>query len=296
MTDSTLNTILVVVRGRADGEVVLDMAYKVARHSGASLQAISVVHEDFADLTIHDEKTREEIKTFVRESGETVLEELIEPVANRGVAIESACIWHKYDWRGVLDVANDIDADMIIKGTEFPVNDFVRTPSDWNLLRHADIPVMLVKPINWVDRPVMLAAVDASNDKDRDLNKRVLRRGHTLARALGGDLHVVSVYPSVEHWVGPITIVIDFDRVRQQVRQDITRKIDEWVSELEIEVAHVHTREGHTDQEIQRAVEETGAEITIMGTHHRSGAKGIVLGNTSEKILHTIRSDVEVLH
>jgi len=294
MADSGINTILVVVRGRDDGEIVIDKAHRLARSAGATMHVISVAHEDFADLSVHDDKTREDIKTYVCQAGETVLEELLEPLSGGGVDTESACIWNKYEWHGILEVAEQIGADFIIKGTD-PAKHGVRTPSDWNLLRHAEIPVMLVKPVNWVDAPVILATIDATVHEDRELNQRVLKRSNDIATALGGSVHVISVYPSVEHWVGPITLAINFDTVRAQVHQDISRQVNEMVSELRLDVAHVHTREGHTEEEIQKAVEETGAEILVMGTHHRSGAKGVVLGNTSEKILHTVRADVEVI-
>lgn len=295
MTPANIDTIVVVVKGEDDGEIVLDKAFRLARAAGAAINVLSIVHEDFADLTIHDSETQDEIRNFVRHSGESILTSLIEPLQNQGVVIESACIWNKYEWRGVLDVAETTGADLIIKSTEYPVHDVVRTPSDWNLLRHAEVPVMLVKPINWVESPVVLAAVDVTREEDRDLNKRILRRGAELATTLGGSLHVINTYPSVEHWVGPVTLVIDFDAVRKQVHDDIRRKTDALMAELEIDDAQVHTREGHVEEQLQLAAQETGAEIMVMGTHHRSGAKGMVLGNTSEKILHHVKTDVEVL-
>ncbi len=295
MAASDISSILVVVRNQDDGEIVLDKAHRLARSAGASLHVISVMHEDFADLSVHDEKTRTDIRTYVCQSGESLLEDLLEPLRGQGVDMESACIWHKYEWQGVLDVAADIDADLIIKGTDYPVKEFVRTPSDWNLLRHAKLPVMLVKPVSWVECPVVLAAVDATEETDADLNKRVLTRSHELATALGGEVHVVNVYPSVEHWVGPVTLVINFDAVRQQVGSDIESRIGTMLDELGLEPANVHTREGLTAEEIHRAVIETGAEILVMGTHHRTGPEGAILGNTSEKILHAVRSDIEVV-
>ncbi len=290
-----LENILVVVKSKDDGEIVLDKAHHLAKASGAALHVISVVHEDYADLSVHDEKTAAEIKDYVRRSGESLLEELIEPLLGGETPIESACIWNKYQWQGVLDVARDIGADFIVKGTDYPATELVRTPSDWNLLRHADVPVMLVKPINWQGSPVILAAIDATEESDEQLNKRVLERAADLATTLGGAMHVVDVYPSVEHWVGPITLAIDFDAVRSKLDKEITAKVGKMLEELGLEPARVHTREGHTEEEIHRTANETGTEILVMGTHRRTGADGVILGNSSEKIIHAVRCDVEVL-
>ncbi len=294
--NSSIKNILVVVTDAESGEIALDKAFSLAQKGGARLHVLTLVYTDYADLTIHDEKTRQEIRDSLCESARNALEKLLAPLRDQDVELTTTCQWQKYEWQGVTEHAEQINADLIVKATEFPVREVVRTPADWNLLRHSDAPVLLVKPINWVDRPIVLASIDVIADEDLELNRKILRRGAELARTLNGSLHVINIYPSVEHWVGPITIVIDFDHVRTKVHQEISAKVETIVEELEIDVEQVHTREGHAEVEIQRTVEETGAEILVMGTHHRDGAKGMVMGNTSEKILHTARCDVEVLH
>ncbi len=297
MDTSSIKTILAVVKDRDDGEIVLDKAFALAQHAGASLHVVHVVYEAYAELPLHTVETSQELKTFILQAEESIIEELLEPIMNKGVAIESATIWHKRDYEGILDVAADCGADMIIKGTNFPVREVVRTPSDWNLLRHSDVPVMLVKPVNWVDSPVILAALNMTVDHGEEaLNDRILTRAKDLAAALGGKVQVVATYPTVEQWVGPITVVIDFDSVRRSVSKNITSRVSAMLHKLGIEDATVHTLEGEPAVMIQQAVANTSAEVLVMGTHHRSGAKGIVMGNTSEKILHTVKSDVEVLH
>lgn len=294
MANETISNILVVVKGKDDGEIVLDKANEIARLSGAKLHVVRVVHEAFAELSIHDIEISQDLKTFLLRAEETMLEELIEPLKISGTEVESATIWHKSDWEAVLEVAGEVGADMIIKGTEHPVEGVMRTPSDWHLLRHAELPVMLLKPINWVKDAKILAALDVLDDDQQALNERVLLRADQLRSLLGGQLHVISVYPSVEHWVGPVTVIIDFDGVRRTVSRDIENRVKRLLDTLDIQVDKVHAVEGFTEVSIQQAVEELGAEILVMGTHRRSGTKGVVMGNTSEKILDTVKCDVEV--
>ncbi|XOV88181.1 MAG: universal stress protein [Pseudomonadota bacterium] len=297
MTDSSISTILAVVNNRDDGEIVLDKAFTLAQHARASLHVVHVVHSAYAELPVHTIETSQELKTFILQAEESVVEELLEPLMNRGVSIESATIWHKREYEGILDVAHDCGADLIIKATEFPVTEVIRTPTDWNLLRHSDVPVMLVKPINWVETPVIMAALNMTVDQGEDaLNDRILTRTKDLATALNGKIHVVTTYPSVEQWVGPLTVIVDFDAVRRSVSKNVTNRVNEVLHKLGIAGATIHALEGDPATVIQQIVAETGAEVLVMGTHHRSGAKGIVLGNTSEKILHHVKSDVEVLH
>lgn len=296
MGEEGIGKILVVIKHRDDGEIVLEKAHTLAAHARASLHVIRVVHEAFAELSIHEIEKSQELKTFFLQAEETFLEELIEPYQSSSVELESATIWHKSEWQGILDVAEDCDADLIIKGTDAPGDQSIHAPSDWNLLRHTEVPVMLMKPVNWAENPVILAAIDATVDEDEHLNLRILTRARHLAHALGGRLHVVNSYPSVEHWVGPITVVVDFDSVRRQVSTEIEDKVNALLDKTEIVAEKIHTVEGDPDVAIEQVVEAAGAELVVMGTHHRAGARGMVMGNTSEKILYKVRSDVEVLH
>lgn len=296
MPEPTLNTILVVVYEKDDGEIVLEKAHRLAKQTHASLYVLRTVYEEFAELSIHDIETSNELKTYLLQAEEAVLEEMIEPLRQAGVNVESATVWHPRHWQSILEQADDCKAQLIIKGTETQSNGHVRTPTDWNLLRHSPIPVMLVKPINWVDKPVILAALDVTGSEDEELNVKILSHAGQLATALGGEVHAINCYPTVEHWMGPITVVVDFDQVRTTVSKQIAAQVKKLVDKTGITVKQIHAVEGITETGIKKTVAQLGAELLVIGTHHRSGARGIFMGNTSEKILYTVECDVEVLH
>lgn len=297
MPKHDIQKILVVVRQRDDGEIVLDKAARIATRIGAVLHCVRIVHDEFAELSIHGDEKCRELKSFLIKSEDTLLEELVAPLRKAGaVVVETETIWHKYEWQGVIELANQCGANLIVKGTDYPAQEVIRTPSDWNLLRYADMPVMLLKPINWSATPTILAAVDVNAGGDDRLNTRILRRGKQLCEALNGTLHIVNAFPSVERWVGPVTIAIDFEQVRRQVGAEIARRVQELVAATDVTAEKVHTQDGECSDVLQRVVQETGADMLVMGTHQRTGPKGVLMGNTSEKILHTVKCDVEVLH
>jgi universal stress protein E len=290
-----INNILAIVNQQDDGEIVLQKAMMLAENNGATVHVAKIVYEGFVDLSVHEVGHSQELKTFVMQAEESFVEDLIDPVRGGSVAIESCVVWQKYEYQGILDIAADCSADLIIKATNHPVNEIVRTPQDWNLLRHADIPVMLVKPSAWKKNPVVVAAVDRQDPKHEEMSTRILHTASDLTSTLKGQLKLINTFPSVEHWVGPITVVIDFDNIRNGVCGEIEHSLRNLADRCGVKPHSVHAGEGTAHKAIESLVQSTQAEILVLGTSQRTGGKGIVLGNTSETILHHVNCDVVVL-
>ena len=54
--------------------------------------------------------------------------------------------------------------------------------------------------------------------------------------------------------------------------------------------------EGHAAEVLTRVAADTGAELLVLGTHARDGVQGLLLGNTAERVLHVIDTDVVTVH
>jgi universal stress protein E len=290
-----IDKILAVVDHKDDGEIVIQKAMILAKANNASIQVVKIIHEGFVDLSVHEVEQSQALKSYLMQAEEAFLVDLIDPVLGQGIDIGSSVLWNKYQHQGILDAAAEYSANLIIKPTNHPLTEIVRTPQDWNLLRHADLPVMLVKPIAWKPEPVVVAAVDVQDDNHHELSIRILLAAKAISHNMGGNLKVINAFPSVEHWLGPITVAIDFDKVRQRVRSEIEHSLLKLAEHCEVNPESVHADEGDTAAVIESLVAKTQAEILVVGTSQRSGAKGIVLGNTSETILHHVNCDVLVL-
>lgn len=290
-----VKTILAVVSDRDDGEIVLEKAVHMARANDAALHVIKIVYEGFVELSSHGTDKSEALKTWVMQSEKAFLEDLIDPWRNQIAHLESATLWHKSQWEGILEIASQVRADFIIKPTQYPVTEVIRTPQDWSLLRHAEIPVMLVKPVNWSDKPRIAAAIDASDEAEEELNGHILRQTAQLAGSFGAKVHVFSAFPSVENWIGPITVAIDFDQVREATSNEIKHRIHMLAESCDVKIDEVHALEGEPGEVIRKEVDQLNIEVLVMGTHARGGPTGRILGNTSESIIHQVNSDVVVL-
>lgn len=289
--------ILVAVEQDDTAKFVLEKATALAQAANAQIHVVRVIYDPNVDARVHTEKDRHLLKTYLMQAEESWLEDFVEANPKPGNPIETATIWNKESYIGILDAATECEADLIIKASSQPqgINGFFRTPQDWHLLRHATIPIMLVKPEAWHSKPVVLAAIDALEDDQDKLNKAILTEASQLAKTLGGELDIVVAHPFVQPWIGPNTVPIDFERVKREIEADIHKTVERLAADAPLTYRYLLIEEGSTAVAVGHQVDTTGAEVLVMGTVARDGIKGLVIGNTSETILYHVQCDVLVL-
>jgi universal stress protein E len=294
----TIDNILVELDDDKDAPYVLEKVQILAEASGAKVHVVRVIYEGIAELSTNVIEDSAKLKTFILEAAESALEDLVDPWRNKFPDLETATIWNSRSWEGILHTAEAVQASLIVKGASRhqKFGDVVRTPDDWNLLRHSSIPVMLVKPQAWVAQPVLLCALDVFDDSHQDINLALLKEGDALAKILGGELHVVCTYPMFEPWVGELGATTSYDDLRKSIEGDIIQRVDGIAGLAGVKFKMLHAEEGHATHAIGAVAEETGAELLLLGTHARAGVPGLLLGNTSERILHVVATDVLTMH
>ncbi|MEZ5550741.1 MAG: universal stress protein [Pseudomonadales bacterium] len=260
------------------------------------VHVVQVIYEGIADLSVSAIENSAQLKTFLLESAESELEEQLFRVRSRLPDLESATLWNSRHWEGVLHAAAETDADLILKAADEKqaagIGALVRTPSEWNLLRHSKVPVMIVKPQAWPKTPTLLCALDVFDETHQALNLDLLAQSRHLADALSADLCLVCAYPLFEPWVGELGAVKSYEEIKDAVEQDIRDRIAKLVKKAGIRYRHLILDEGQAAGVLARVCEEADAALLILGTHAREGVGGVLLGNTSERILHAVDTDV----
>lgn len=293
----SIGNLLVVVDNARSMHFLLEKAEQLAS-VGTCVHVIQVIYEGVAEISTAAIDDSARLKSFILESSEAQLEDGLEKVRSRFESLESATVWNARTWEGVLHAAENVDADLILKATEEAqsvgarVASVVRTPDEWNLLRHARVPVMLVKAAAWPSDGMVVCALDLFDDTHSDLNYAVLQRSADLARQLGSDLDIVYAYPLFEPWVGELGAVKSYGEIKAAVEEDARRRVTRLTSTAEVSFRHLHLEEGQTAQVLARLVEDAVAQLLVVGTHAREGVRGVLLGNTSERILHAVDCDV----
>jgi len=292
-----LENILVVVTREVDCTLVLEKAQILAAAADANTFVTRIVYDDVVESAIPKAEDVQRLKTFIMEAEGTYLEDLVNDCNEKFKKIELATIWNKRQWEGIKDVAEDIGADLIIKvaNLETRIQEVIYTPDDWNLLRNAECPVMLVKPQAWEETPAIVAAVDILNETHQDMNAAILNEADSLTRVLGGSLHIVNAYPLFEPWVGELGAGYNYKEIKEDVETELQESILEITKERNIDFSMLHIREGKPSMVIRDVVDQCQADLVVMGTVGRSGVAGMVIGNTSEAVLHVVNTDVVTL-
>lgn len=292
-----MKNVLVVVNRSDDAKYVLEKAQLLSSAARATAHVIRVVYDDVVESSIPKGEDAQRLKTFIMEAEETFLEELVDPYRAKFENIETATIWNKKQWEGVIDVARDLEIDLIIKAAnvESRLQEVIHTPDDWNVLRHARCPAMLVKAQAWVREPAIVAAVNVLEEEHESLNRRILSYARDLTRVLGGELHVVNAFPLFEPWVGELGAAYDYVSIKREVEAEVDQRVRSIADEEDVDYRFLHIREGKAPMVISDLCEETNAELVVMGTAARGGVRGLVIGNTSEAVLHAVNTDVVTL-
>ncbi len=293
-----VNSIVVVVNRSNDSRHVLQKAATIAATSteGARVHVIRVIHEPLAERRKLDAEQAQSLKLYLMQAEEEYLVDLVRDYREAFTSVDCSTLWNKRPSDAILQAAEDFDADLIVKATAGEGPHLFHHPDDWNLLRHTHRPVMLVKETPWVDDPVILAAVDALDSDHEDLSRRVLAEANALARALQGRLHVVSAYPPAAAWAADPGVVLDFERLRREMEQEVRTNIEACSEATGAVPRRLHLAEGAPTEVVADTVAATHAEVLVMGTLGREGLRGLVIGNTSEKLLNTVPCDVLVIH
>ena len=278
---------------------MLEKAALLASASRAQTHVVQVVHERIAEVKVRDQSF--DTKALILASVKEALDDLVTDFRSRFESLDALCVWNHRTWEGILHAADSLHADMILQAASVHsrLDEIIHTPDDWNVLRHATVPVMLVKLQPWVDNPVVLAALDVFDDAHRALNLEILRAAMEMVRILGGELHSVTAYPrrpassarTVDSSSGEMR-TLPYDAFKAAFESDIRHELNSLRRELSIDVAQVHAAEGGVGHAIRKVRDETQAEMIVLGTHGRMGIKGVLLGNTAERILHTANTDV----
>ena len=233
------------------------------------------------------------------------LESIAERLRREALRVSVCVEWDYPAFEAVVRRASETKAGLII--VECHVHRH-RIPwllefTDWELLRLAPMPVLLVKSSRAYRRPVVLAAVDPSHahGKTARLDSDILRTAATITDALRGSLHAVHAWsvPALSGTIGfgpGVSAAPAIDQEFIQHRSDDARRsFEQMLAPLNVPASRRYLMTSRPSEAITAAARTSRAAMVVMGAVSRSGLERIFVGNTAERVLDTLTCDVLVV-
>ncbi|MEZ5532985.1 MAG: universal stress protein [Steroidobacteraceae bacterium] len=173
--------------------------------------------------------------------------------------------------------------------------------TDWELIRHAPCPLLLVKaPRRW-RAPAVLASVDPfhARAKPAQLDPRLLESATAFAHWLGGKAHAFHAYlPLVAAMPGamgqPVALTLPPDAEAVH-GENVRRTFDALVARSGIPAARRHLRMGDVPTQLVATVRRARVQIVVMGAVSRSALRRLFIGSTAEHMLDRLPCDVLII-
>lgn len=168
----------------------------------------------------------------------------------------------------------------------------VHTSVDWQLLRECPIPVLIVAEKRWHRTRPVLASLDLGSTvaTKRKLNHKVLASAKQLAEALGVELEIISAV-EVPVLLADLDLVDPATYSRDAV-DAMAPHIRELAAAHDLPESAFFCKRGPVARVITSRAAKVRAQIVVMGTVGRKGVKARLLGNTAEKVLGHLKTDV----
>lgn len=267
---SMFNKIFVVIDPTTDNQIALSNAAQIAGQNKTS--AIHLYGAVYSTGSANDTEALKRVELARHRAWITSLLEPLNLSAN-DVSIEVE--WTS-EWRdAIAPAAARAGADLIVKAASSHSGTGRRLlkTSDWTLLRNSQCPVYLIKKDNLDDNTKVLVALDIAREGKlhSKLNARVIEYGRALVDSVPeSSLHAVNAYPDADNFI---------------YQPDLAQATG-------IERTDAHAMEGAPEKAIPEVAEKIGAGIVVIGTAARDGLKAAVIGNTSEKILDAVHTNI----
>jgi len=157
------------------------------------------------------------------------------------------------------------------------------------LVRKCPASVWIVKAEHVEPPKTILAATDFS-----DVSRRAVLEGLGIAQQASAEFHLLHVVDSMDVRQDIISRIPKGSSLRHEIDEEAKRRLDEFVESLDTESIRVqqHLSWGTPWREVGHLAQRLSIDLIALGTVGRSGVKGLLLGNTAEKVLDTCNCSI----
>lgn len=135
----------------------------------------------------------------------------------------------------------------------------------------------------------VLVAVDLTSESDQ-----VIQRAVDIAKRNGATLSLIHVIEIISFAYGG-DVPMDLTSLQEQIDKHAKERIAAKAAALDYPVEQCIVATGNTEEEIHQSAAKIGADLIVIGSHGRHGL-ALLLGSTSNGVLHGARCDILAVH
>lgn len=285
-----MNKILVVADIIEDTPVAIRQACEMAKIYNAHLH---IVHFCFVNMA-NETGDVDEIKNKVVHAVRAQAQQLIKDTIEEGISYDHDVEWCKHIYQWVNSYAAAERPCLVVKTGHRSESAFY-TPTDWHILRDCNAPILLAPESRWRKGTNVLAAIDLGtrNPEKLALNEKILDQAKRMADHFGSEFHVC-YSPSAPPLLRDLGIRFPED-VEAEVQSNLKTKISQIASKYGIPENNIHIKAGVAEKVVPSVAAAHKAALVVIGVLGKSGIENRVIGNTAEKILSLLKTDVLAL-
>jgi universal stress protein E len=293
-----INHILVVVDPTTKGrQAAVDKAAHLARLNHASVELLiceiaSALNDHLAPAGRRAHPNNTELLDL--------LDELAGPLRAQGTKATVRIIYGRSVPDTLLDYLRGSNADLVIKDTH-PHSSASRTfarNTDWHLMRGCSLPLLLTKTKTWGKSPVVVTALELNDETAVASNHHILDFAASLADDLKGELHVVHTYipTAFAAIVGASRRSVSHAYSEALQAENTLRygQAESLVSAYGVSPEHLHVEVGTPHDCLKQIVNQTNADLTVMGTFPH-GWHRMFVGSAAATILESLDCDTLIV-
>jgi len=282
----------------------LKKAATLAKASGAVLEIFHAIAQAEIDDEVRGRdvlETTAQLIDVLNAHALRRLEKLSRSNVLEGLRVEVTPSWDFPPHEAIIRRALATSADLIVAAAQPHqfAGRLVLANTDWELIRHSPLPVLIVKSPGDYSKPAVIAAIDPfhARAKPTRLDSRICATASALGRLLKGTTHSFHAYmPLVAIAPDPTGASLMLPpEIEDMHGKQVDKLFRRACERARIPPARRHLNMGLVGDELASVVKRVNAGIVVMGAVSRSGLRRVFIGNTAERILDDLACDVLVV-
>ncbi len=232
-----------------------------------------------------------------------LLEGLAAPLRAQGTDVTLRIIHGESLPDSLADYIPASKADLVIKDTHhhsLASRTFFRN-TDWHLTQTCTVPLLLTKTKPWNPLPIIMAAVDPNHASlgVAAVDREILSNAATLTGRLKGDLHVFHTFIPTAFAAaiaaGGRSTMPEYSDALRAENSFICSQIEQLVRAYGVTPEHLHVEMGAPEVCLSELVEQSCADVVVIGPSSHGRWHRMIVGSTTATILEALPCDILVV-